>query len=149
MLTEDQRQERNRAGVRKWYGENREDYNALRRERYAADEGQRVKARERAARYRKDNVEITRKLFRELKGKSVEVFSTGQVAEYLDRTPQMIRNWERASMIPPSSFPDAHRLYTQKQMDMIRSLEHVILENGGSWANPAVKARVRAIHKRW
>lgn len=149
MITKEQQQERNRNGVRKWYGENREDYNKLRRERYAANEDQREKARDRAARYREEKAQITRQLFRDFNGNRVEVFSTGQVAARLDRTPQMLRNWERADMIPPSSFPDKHRLYTQKQADMIWGLGQVIIDTGGSWAHPKVQKQVRLIHKRW
>ena len=141
--------ERAKAQHRKWYGENREDYNALRRQRYKENKASRDKARERAARYRSEAHKIERTLTRELNGKQVEVFSTGQVAEAMGRTPQMLRNWENANMIPPSSFPDKHRLYTKAQMRMIVSLENIIGMNKGSWAHPKVKAKVRAIAKRW
>jgi len=141
--------ERAKAQHRKWYGENREDYNALRRERYAANTEARDKARKRAARYRSEDHTIERTLTRALNGKTVEVFSTGQVAEAMGRTPQMLRNWENADMLPPSSFPDKHRLYTKAQMRMIVSLESIIGMNKGSWAHPKVKAKVRSIAKRW
>lgn len=149
MMKETQRQERNRAGVRKWYGENREEYNALRRERYAADQEVREKARQRAAEYRKNKPTIERVLHRDLNGKRVRVYSTGQVAQAMERTPQMLRNWEKADLIPPSSFPDKHRLYTSKQLAMVVKLAEVIKENGGSWSSPKVKAKVRHIHKYW
>ena len=141
--------ERAKAQHRKWYGENREDYNALRRQRYAANREARQKARERAARYRSEEHTIERTLTRELNGKTVEVFSTGQVADAMGRTPQMLRNWENANLIPTSSFPDKHRLYTKQQMRMIISLEKIIGTNKGSWSHPKVKAKVRAISKRW
>ena len=148
-VSQTQTSERAKAQHRKWYGENREDYNALRRERYAANKESREKARLRAARYRSEDHDIERALTRVLNGKTVDVFSTGQVAEAMGRTPQMLRNWENADMIPPSSFPDKHRLYTKAQMRMIVSLEGIIGHNKGSWSHPKVKAKVRAISKRW
>jgi hypothetical protein len=144
-----QTSERAKAQHRKWYSENAEDYNALRRKRYAENKEARDKARERARRYRSEGHTIERTLTRELNGKTVEVFSTGQVAEAMGRTPQMLRNWENANLIPPSSFPDKHRLYTKAQMRMIVSLENIIGMNKGSWSHPKVKAKVRAIFKRW
>jgi hypothetical protein len=149
MLTKDQQQERNRAGVRKWYGENRDDYNALRRERYANSPKSQELARGRAARYRAEKKPIERKLYRDLNGKSVRVYSTGEVAQAMDRTPQMLRNWERADMIPASSFDDKHRLYTLRQLKLVSKLGSVIQENGGGWAGPRVKAKIRHVHKVW
>ncbi len=148
-ISRTQTSENAKAQNRKWYGENREDYNALRRQRYKNNKEARDKARNRAARYRSEDHTIERTLTRELNGKTVEVFSTGQVAEAMGRTPQMLRNWENANLIPPSSFPDKHRLYTKAQMRMIVSLENIIGTNKGSWSNPKVKAKVRAIAKRW
>jgi DNA-binding transcriptional regulator YiaG len=149
MLSDNQRQERNRAGVRRWYHENRDEYNKIRRQRYAANIEERERARQRAARYREEKPTIERKLFREVNGRRVQVFSTGQVAEMLGRTPQMLRNWERAAMIPPTSFEGKHRLYTKRQVTLLLKLAEVIKEYGGGWSHPKVKAKVRHIHKRW
>lgn len=147
--TEAQKAQKNREYSRSWYTENKEEYNAKRRERYKANKEQREKARQRAARYRAENPSIERKLYRELNGKRVEVFSTGQVAEAMGRTPQMLRNWEANDLIPESVFPDKHRLYTGKQKRMIVRLGEVIADNGGSWSAPAVKKAVASMQKRW
>lgn len=149
MLTETQRGERNRAGVRKWYGENREGYNALRRARYEEDPEARVKAQDRAAQYRKDSPTIERKLFRDLNGRRTRVFSTGEVASLMKRTPQMLRNWQKEGLIPQSSFPDKHRLYTKKQVTMLVRLDAAIRDNAGSWAAPAVKKQIASVAKHW
>lgn len=149
MMTDAERAEKNRANVRRWYKQNKDEYNAKRRERYQADKEQREKARERAARYRAENPSIERQLYREYNGKRVPVFSTGQVAQKLGRTPQMIRNWEKEGMIPESVFPDKHRLYTQKQVDLILALAEVIAASGGSWSASEVKRAVAHMHKRW
>jgi len=148
-ISQTQTSERAKAQHRKWYGENRDDYNALRRKRYAENKESRDKARQRAARYRSEDHTIGRILTREINGKTVEVFSTGQVAEILGRTPQMLRNWETAGMIPPSTFDDKHRLYTKAQVRMLVSLEKIVSNNKGSWSHPKVRAKVRLIHKRW
>jgi hypothetical protein len=149
MLDETQKQERNCAGVRRWYSMNREAYNALRRERYAADEEARAKARQRAADYRmRGDIPITRELTRVLNGVEVNVFSTGQVAKLLGRSPQMLRNWEKAGLIPASVFPDKHRFYTKAQVDLLIDLASAIYNHGG-WTAPEVKAEVRQVHKNW
>lgn len=149
MLTEEQRAERNRAGVRKWYKQNREEYNAKRRAKYAEDKELREKARQRAARYREESPVIERKLYRDLNGSRVQVFSTGQVAQAMNRTPQMLRNWEKEGLIPESVFPDKHRLYTAKQRDMIIGLGETIAANKGSWSAPDVKKAIARMHARW
>lgn len=149
MLTEKQKQVRNRAGVRKWYGDNKEAYNALRRERYAANKEVRNRARARAAAYRAESPPIERVLYRDLNGKRVRVFSTGEVAAKMQRTPQMLRNWQKEGLIPVSSFPDNHRLYTKKQVTLLTRLDETIRANAGSWSAPLVKKAISNVHKRW
>ena len=153
MLTEAQRQESKRSGVRRWYGENRDAYNAVRRQRYADSKDVQSKAKSRSARRREEEragpIEIGRVMTRAVNGTEVEVFSTGQVAAILERTPQVLRNWERAGLIPPSIFSDKHRFYTKAQVRKLVSLARIFAENGGSWTSPKVKAKVRSIHKSW
>jgi len=151
MLTERQKAARNREGVRRWYDENRDDYNALRRERYALNKGTRDKATERAAIYRAEREagrKIERKMTREHDGKTVIVLSTGQVAALLDRTPQMLRNWERDQKIPESVFPDEHRLYTKQQARLLVTLLNSVKRSGG-WDTNAVAARVAHTFSKW
>lgn len=148
-MSDETRAEKNREGVRRWYHANKDEYNAKRRERYAANKEAREKARERAARYREENPTIERQLYREYKGKRVPVFSTGQVAQEMGRTPQMLRNWEKEGMIPDSVFPDRHRLYTAKQKGGIMNLAATIQASGGAWAHPDVKKAVAKLHKEW
>lgn len=149
MLKEDEQKEKSRAGARKWYSKNREEYNALRRERYAKDAAARKKAKERAARYRAEKPAIEHELYRDLNGERKRVYSTGQVAVRMGRSPQMLRNWEKAELIPPSLFSDTHRLYTEAQLVMLIALENCIASVGGGWSAPRVKSLVREIHKNW
>lgn len=151
MLTETQRQERNRVGHRRWYGENRDEYNALRRERYAENKEARAKAQQRAADYRqRGKIAIERTLIRvhPATGLEVPVFSTGQVAALLSRTPQTFRYWEQEGMIPASIFPDSHRLYTIDQVSMLVDLALAIKITGG-WQTPEVQNLVQDIFASW
>lgn len=149
MLTESQKAQKNREGFRRYYKQNRDEYNAKRRERYAQDKEMREKAKERAREYRAASSPVERKLTRELNGRRVQVFSTGQIAQEMNRTPQMLRNWEKEGMVPESIFPDKHRLYTAKQKRMIIGLGETIAANGGSWSAIPVKRAVAKMHKRW
>ena len=117
--------EKAKAGVRKWYANHREEFNALRREKYAKSIDSRKKARVRAARYRqgkREGITIDRELYRTVAGKSLRVYTTGQVAEQLECSAQMIRNWEARGWIPNSVFPDSHRLYLKHQVALISKL---------------------------
>jgi len=138
-----------RAQSRDWYNQNREEYNAKRRERYAANKDAREKARMRAARYRDQKPAVQRRLTRELNGTQVKVFSTGQVAEKIGRTPQMLRNWESNGLIPECVFEGKQRLYTTKQVELIIHLAYVISQNGGAWTGDKVDKAVARVHKRW
>ena len=155
MLTQTEATERSKAGVRRWYSENREDYNALRRKRYAANTDEayeaREKARQRASIYRAVQgvgFNIERNLTRKLNGKYVKVLSTGQVAKLAERSPQMLRNWEKEGLIPASVFSDTHRFYTHAQARMVATLGRVITRNGG-WDNTETKNYIENIKKRW
>lgn len=125
-------QEKNRETVRKWYHGHSEEYNDLRRQRYAEDKEVREKARQRAREYRnrrRKGASISSDpVWRYVNGsgacdyghgRRIRVWSTGQIAEIIGATPQMLRNWERKGWIPDSIFPDKHRLYTGEQVNLI------------------------------
>lgn len=149
MQTEAQRAKKNRENFRRYYDENREEYNLTRRTRYANDPEAREKAKQRSREYRQSNAPIERQLTREYNGRNVQVFSTGQIAQEMGRTPQMLRNWDKADLIPDSVFPDKHRLYTKRQKSMIIRLGQIIAENRGSLAAIPVRRYVTKMYKRW
>lgn len=152
MATEKQKAARNRVGARRWYWKNREEHNALRRERYANNLEAREKARQRAAEYRASmnaGMTIDRKVTRKYDGKNVIVLSTGQVAKMLGRTPQMIRNWERGGLIPESVFRDTHRYYTKRQARLLITLLNTVDRSGGSWTTCPVKRRIKHTFLAW
>lgn len=145
-----QQAERNRAEGRRWYGDNRDSYNAVRRQRYAADPEAREKARQRAAGRRQGIQPVpTRVLYREVNGRYVRVYSTGQVAAKMGRTAQMLRNWEIGGMIPESIFPDTHRLYTKGQVTKLVALGETMKSVGGSWEHPKVVRKVASLFRTW
>lgn len=131
--------EKSRESVRRWYREHRDDYNEERRRRYKADPEVREKARARAQEYREQiraGKSIERTLYRNINGARTEVYTTGQVAEYIGCSSQMLRNWEtKRKWIPPSTFPDKHRLYTMEQVELIADLYDVIMAASGRWKN--------------
>ena len=66
-------------------------------------------------------------------GKTIEVYSISELCSELGRTPDTVRKWELAGVLPPTCFRDArgHRLYTLEQIDTIRSCaEKVNLSQG-------------------
>jgi len=107
-------------GVRKWYRENAEEHNKARRERYAENEELRLKAQANARAVRESLKQrggaVVRELYREVNGKHVRVYSTGEVAHRLGCSAQLVRNWDASGDIPPPSFPGKHRVYTYKQV---------------------------------
>lgn len=109
-----------------------------RRIQYAQSKKLREQARVRARKYRarrRADPSITRKLYRTVDGKRCRVFTTGQVANYLGSSPQMIRNWEDRGWIPPSVFPDKHRLYMQHQVKLLQTLRDSLRDAGGRSGN--------------
>ena len=110
-----QKAERNRETVRRWYHGHSESYNEERRDKYANDKEVRAKARERARKYRERRRQgegmSDAPLWRYVNGKGaceygqgerIPVWSTGQIAEAIGCTPQMLRNWEKKGWLPPS-----------------------------------------------
>lgn len=56
-----------------------------------------------------------------IKGEEVELFYIDKLASELGRTPQTIRKWEVAGILPKPIFRDKNnrRLYSQEQIDAI------------------------------
>ena len=108
-----------------WYDKRRDDFNESRRQQYAEDKDKRAKAREQAREYRarrKSGHVVERELTRTLNGETVRVFSSGEIADDLECSRQMLVNWEKRGWLPPPIFPDTHRLYTEHQVGLIHYL---------------------------
>jgi hypothetical protein len=157
--------ERGRATVRRWYHNHADEYNEARRKKYASDDGARERARQRAREYRarrRNGAEplSNEPLFRFVnkdgpcpygEGVRIPVYTTGQVAAYINSTPQMLRNWERKGWIPASSFPDKHRLYTKNQAFMIVSLAEFMIgyRKSPKINRPALVGLLKKIKAQW
>lgn len=119
-------EERSRESVRKWYARNRESFSALRKKRYRKDPKRRVKARKAAADYRKrrqKGLKVKRVLLRELNGVMVPAYSSGYVADRVKVSAPVLRGWQARGWLPEPVFKDAkHRLYTARQVELIRLL---------------------------
>ena len=111
-----------------WWGENKADYNAQRRERYRTDPAYRKRAQEtvRASRERhgKKIVQPDGSVFRHLikkKKTRVKVWRIGFVADALDVTVRTIRYWQAMELIPLPIVEGPQRYYTAPQIDaMVR-----------------------------
>lgn len=127
--------ERNRESVRRWYNSHAKEYNEKRRDRYSKDPSMREKAQLRAKMYRdskRKGREIERVVYRTLNGSMEEVYTSGQVAEIIGCTAQMLRNWQGNGWIPAPTIPGKHRLYTENQVDLIDDFNGRLAENGGA-----------------
>lgn len=131
-----------------WYDEHGEDLNASRRDKYANDPDTQKKARESAADYRDrrasgEKIETVRT--RVVKGKTVEVFTSGYVADRVGVSSQSIVNWSQRGWIPPCLFNEKHRLYTKHQIAQIRR----IARSTRDAKNPRFKKMLADIQSNW
>lgn len=127
--------ERNRESVRRWYSSHSEEYNTKRRDRYSKDQSIREKAQLRAKTYReskRSGRKIEREVYRTLNGTTEQVYTSGQVAEIIGRTPQMLRNWQSNGWIPQPTIPGKHRLYTENQVQLIDDFNIDLADSGGA-----------------
>jgi hypothetical protein len=136
MKHEEARLEKSRESVRRWYANHREEYSALRRQRYRADPKLRKRAREAAAQYRRERqegrVKVTRTLLRTVNGKPIEVYTSGYVSDRVKYSPQVLRNWEARGWIPEPIFPnEKHRLYTARQVALMKLLADTVRQKPG------------------
>lgn len=156
---ETSRTERSLASVRRWYATHREEYSELRKQRYADNPKYRKLARQRAIAYRearRKGLKVSRTLTRMVNGVPVEVFTSGYVADKLKCSPQLIRNWEARGWIPKPLFSDKHRLYTARQVELMKLMVET-MRTQSKYAlraaqyddNAINKPLIDMIHKTW
>ena len=77
-------------------------------------------------------------------GNTIEVYTMGELASELGRTPDAIRKWELSGVLPPTCFRDSrgHRLYTQEQIDAIRTCAEKSKISQGRSSLATFKSRV-------
>lgn len=98
-----------------WYARNAADFNAKRRERYHSDPQSRALARARAASYRE-------RAYSTVPEQRDGMNTSARVASQLKISPQTLRNWEARLLIPKARYGNAHRLYTDHQINLLRSM---------------------------
>lgn len=123
-----ERQDRRNEQYRSWYANNRDEFNARRRERYANDKGLREKARE--------NAKNQREIRRERGGpkettvirNGVEVYRAAAAGQLIGRSPDTIRQWVMRGFIPDNQGDWTHRTYTMNQIELMKRLVKVMEE---------------------
>lgn len=123
-----------------WYGENRFDVLAKRRDKYANDPDYAKKARESSRRYR-DEVKSGKRVPGEsgqergpvmvkMDGYHVEARTVRHLAEGIGRSVQTINYWTKHGSFPdtPLKTPGGHRLYTDDMIEVVRSAVESRLE---------------------
>lgn len=137
-----------------WYSKNKDALNHSRRKAYHESPQHSSAVRGAARKYReerKNGRKIERKYTRQLDGVTVQVFGSMHVAEKLGITAQTIVTWERKGLIPKSVFPDAHRMYTAKQVKLIGALVK-LFDGVPSRKRSTLKGlpkTVKRIHDQW
>ena len=115
--------------MRRWYWAHRDEYSKLRKKRYRSDPKRREKARKAAAQYRRERragLRVQRTLEREFHGVMVPVFSSGSVADRVGISTSVLRSWQARGWIPAPLFDEVHRLYTVRQVELIRLLADTV-----------------------
>lgn len=98
-----------------WYSRNAADFNARRRQRYHDNPEVRLIARTRAANYRERALSTVPEQRDGLN-------TSARVASQLKISPQTLRNWEARYLIPKARYGNTHRLYTDHQVELLRSM---------------------------
>ncbi len=111
-----------KAAYRRWYAKNKAEFNKKRREKYKKDSNYREKAIANTHSYRERGPATVMEdsLYRELNGKNIEVFRISTVGQQIGRSVQAIRQWERSGIIPKPLFDGGHRMYTKKQITLMK-----------------------------
>jgi len=114
-----------------WYKENGESHNQSRKKRYQHDPVYRDKVKKqsaatRAGKRKKDTGgSLTTRVY---KRKEIRVYKISEVAFHLDRSIQVIRQWESKGLIPVPIFNEFQRLYTDNQLQLMGGLVKVLTQ---------------------
>jgi hypothetical protein len=107
-----------KSAFKRWYDRHKDEYNAMRKDRYHADRTYR-ETRIREARQYRDALKITgESLEVEDNGRKITVYPIKTVAEWLGKSVPTIYSWIAKEWIPKSDFDPAS--YTQQQCLLIR-----------------------------
>lgn len=112
---------------RNWYANNREDFNAKRREKYSQDQDLRNKARVNSKRQRdKVSDPSIEPVLRVVSGRTLKVYRAAAAGAMIGRSPETIRTWSRNGWLPTVDDGWTHRTFTKKQIKLMQRLVNVI-----------------------
>jgi hypothetical protein len=114
---------------KRWYEENKTSISERRKRIYQADPELRAEIRAKQREYRQKHPPESRAgapRYKEVNGRSVQVFRIGEAAALVGRDEQTLRIWEERGVIPRVTVPGVHRNYTVTQVNLMKELVEVI-----------------------
>ena len=150
-VTETETSEKSKKKFRNWYVNNRDDFNATRRKKYAENKELRDKARANATRQReKVSDPDTGPVLRTVNGRTLKVYRAAAAGAMIGRSPETIRTWIRNGWVPDVDDGWTHRTFTKGQINLMRRLANVIEKYRYADDYQArVDKVVASIHKQW
>jgi ribosomal protein S8E len=147
MTTEKEVSKKKNDVFKRWYGDNREEYNKRRKNRYDTDPEYREKVKERARLSKRRKIAaMGGAVTRSWKGTTLLVYRIGRVCEKLGINKNVILDWENRGIIPTPIFGGKHRVYTQNQMDLIRELYEEVKTANGDYKEVHMIENSRKLH---
>jgi hypothetical protein len=136
---------------RNWYENNRDDYNAKRRERYAKNKDLREKARANARKQRAKGGDVeVEPVLRKVSGRTIPVWRVGAAAQMIGRSPETIRTWIKNGWVPDVDDGWTHRTFTKGQIKLLQRLSNCIEKHRYAQDYQQQLAKtVESIRKQW
>lgn len=140
---------------KKWYATHKEALSLKRKKKYQSDPAHREAVKARQADYRASHPTPSRAgeaRFKQVNGKTVEVFRIGEVGAMIGRSDQTIRDWEAQEIIPKPTVKSPHRYYTKVQVSLMKGLADlidVVRHDGNEVLSAAIATKSAEIHKKW
>ena len=110
---------------REWYGDNSEKLSETRQKKYREDPAVREAAKDRSRAWRENRsagAKIARKSFAMIDGDAVRVFTIGEIADKVGRSPSNLRLLISKGELPGPMLPGVQRRYTATEVANIKSL---------------------------
>lgn len=131
---------------KRWYDTNREDFNAQRRAKYAADKEKRNNAIEASREYRRSRKMPRTPIYVKIDGHNRKAYTFDQALDFAGITGSTLQSLHGSGYLPDTTIPGTERLYTKRQMTLIyRAARH--LDEGTLLTMP--ENLINDIHSRW
>ena len=135
---------------KQWYENNKDEYNAKRRQKYAENPEVRSKAIARSQRYKGRRDSTKTYVVKVIDGKQIHMYPTGSAAKIIGVHHNTIPNWEKRGLIPEPILREHRRFYTSHQLSQMVVLKN-LLERANKSEEYAVEkaALVEMIKTTW